>query len=143
MIPFVEKKFRAGGKKELRGMAGLSMGSLQTSLIGFDHADMFDCLGIFSGFVTDIIQGSVLDMSGRCPSDNAHLKILDDRAKFNSLFRVFFRSMGDKDPFWQFFSHDDEMLEEKGIVQVRKVYDGIHDWNVWRKSFRDFAELIF
>lgn len=53
---------------------------------------------MFSGFVTDIIQGS---------------------------------------------EHDDKMLEEKGIKQIRNVYDGIHDWNVWRKSIRDFATLIF
>ena len=143
VIPFVEKKFRVGGKKELRAMAGLSMGSLQTSIIGFTHPELFDALGVFSGFVTDIIQGSELDMPGRGPSDNKHLEILDESDRFNSLFKVFFRSMGDKDPFWQFFRHDDKMLEEKGITQIRNVYEGIHDWNVWRKSFRDFATLIF
>ena len=143
VIPFVESKFRVGGSKEKRAMAGLSMGSLQTSIIGFKHPELFSCLGVFSGFVTDIIQGSELDMPGRGPSDNEHLKVLDDSCKFNSLFDVFFRSMGDKDPFWENFAHDDKMLEEKCIKQIRNVYDGIHDWNVWRKSIRDFATLIF
>ncbi|MBO7387137.1 MAG: esterase family protein [Lachnospiraceae bacterium] len=143
VIPFIEKKFRVGGKKVYRGMAGLSMGSLQTCLTGFAHPEMFDCLGVFSGFVTDIIQGSELDLPGREASANEHLKLLDDGKKFNALFNVFFRSMGDKDPFWSNFAHDDELLKEKGITQVRKVYDGTHDWNVWRESFRDFAKLIF
>ena len=143
IIPFIEGKFRVGGSKEKRGMAGLSMGSLQTSIIGFSHPELFSCLGIFSGFVTDIIQGSELDMPDRGPSDNEHLKVLDDAEKFNSLFDVFFRSMGDKDLFWGNFAHDDKMLEEKGIKQIRNVYEGIHDWNVWRKSIRDFATLIF
>ena len=76
-IPFVESKFRIGKKKEMRAMAGLSMGSLQTSIVGFHHPEIFSALGIFSGFVTDIIQGTELDMVERPLSDNEHLKIFE------------------------------------------------------------------
>ena len=37
----------------------------------------------------------------------------------------------------------DAILSEKGIHQIRKVYPGAHDWNVWRMCIRDFAQLIF
>ena len=143
VIPYIEKKFCVGKTKEMRAMAGLSMGSLQTSITGFMHPEYFNSLGIFSGFVTDIIQGSPLDQAHTEKSKNEHLQILEDAEKFNQTFDVYFRAMGDMDPFWESFAHDDEMLQEKGIQQIRKLYPGAHDWNVWRMCIRDFAQLIF
>lgn len=143
VIPYIEEKFCVGKTKEMRAMAGLSMGSLQTSIIGFMHPEYFNSLGIFSGFVTDIIQGSPLDQAHTEKSKNEHLQILEDAEKFNQTFDVYFRAMGDMDPFWESFAHDDEMLQEKGIQQIRKLYPGAHDWNVWRMCIRDFAQLIF
>ena len=69
----------------MRAMAGLSMGSLQTSITGFDHPGYFSSLGIFSGFVSDMIQGSPLDMVQREVSKNEHMKILDDADMFISV----------------------------------------------------------
>lgn len=143
IMPYIEKKFRVGKKKEMRAMAGLSMGSLQTSITGFDHPEYFSSLGIFSGFVSDMIQGSPLDMVERGPSENEHMKLLDDAEAFHQTFDVYFRAMGDMDPFWEHFEQDDAILSEKGIHQIRKVYPGAHDWNVWRMCIRDFAQLIF
>ena len=143
IMPYIEKKFRVGKTKEMRAMAGLSMGSLQTSITGFDHPEYFCALGIFSGFVSDMIQGSPLDMVERGPSENEHMKLLDDAETFRQTFDVYFRAMGDVDPFWEHFEQDDAILSEKGIHQIRKVYPGAHDWNVWRMCIRDFAQLIF
>lgn len=36
-------------------MAGLSMGSLQTSITAFEHSELFSYVGVFSGFVQDIL----------------------------------------------------------------------------------------
>ena len=110
----------------MRAMAGLSMGSLQTSIIGFKHPEYFSSLGIFSGFVTDIIQGSPLDMVDRGTSENKHMKILDDAKVFNKTFDVYFRAMGDKDPFWENFAHDDQILNEKGIDHIREHMIGTY-----------------
>ena len=51
--------------------------------------------------------------------------------------------MGDEDPFWEYFVRDDKILGQKGIPQIRKIYKGAHDWNVWRQRLRDFAQMIF
>lgn len=143
VIPFVEQKLRIGGSKERRAMAGLSMGSLQTSIIGFNHPEYFSALGIFSGFVTDMMQGTELDMVDRGPGSNEHLRILEDADAFARTFPVYFRAIGDEDPYRHFFDADDKMLEEHGITHTRRIYHGIHDWNVWRQCIRDFAQLIF
>ncbi len=67
--------------------------------------------------MTDIIQGSPLDMVDRGTSENKHMKILDDAKVFNKTFDVYFRAMGDKDPFWENFAHDDQILNEKGLIR--------------------------
>lgn len=41
LIPYVENKYRTYGDKEHRAMAGLSMGSLQTSITAFEHSELF------------------------------------------------------------------------------------------------------
>lgn len=143
IIPFAEKRYRVGRTKDRRAMAGLSMGSLQTAIAGFRHPELFDSLGIFSGFLYDWIQGSELDMVDRDPGDNSHLAFLEDRDKVEKAFRVFFRAIGDKDPFFEYFKEDDLRCERSGIRQERRIYDGIHDWNVWRRCIRDFSQLIF
>lgn len=143
IIPFAEHKFRAAKSKDMRAMAGLSMGSLQTSITGFSHPEYFSALGVFSGFVSDIITGSELDTAHDKPGNNRHLEILNNKEEFARQFPVFFRAIGDEDPFLSYFEADDKLLQEKQITHIRKIYHGIHDWNVWRMCIRDFAQLIF
>ena len=37
----------------------------------------------------------------------------------------------------------DEIIREKGVHEIRRIYPGEHDWNVWRHCFADFAQMIF
>lgn len=143
VMPFVEQKFRVGKTKEMRAMAGLSMGSMQTSMIGLAHPERFCALGIFSGFMRDIISGGEMDMSHGEPSRNSHLALLEDKEEFVRQYPICFRAMGTEDPYWEHFAADDEMLKEKQIPHIRKEYPGAHDWNVWRMCIYDFAQLIF
>ena len=143
VIPFVEERYHVGGCRERRAMAGLSMGSLQTSITGFLHPELFSALGVFSGFLHDWIRGSEIDMIPRGPGDDRHLAILQDREGFDRAFEVFFRAIGEDDPFLAYFQRDDALCREAGIRQERRVYPGTHDWNVWRRCLRDFAVLLF
>lgn len=144
VIPFIETKYRVIKDKEHRAMAGLSMGSIQTSITTFTHPELFDYVGIFSGFLHDFIQGNEqMDMIRRGGSENRHLKILDDADAFCRDFKVFFRAMGRDDIFRDMFLSDDALLKEKGISCIRMTYPGGHEWNVWRRCLRDFAKLLF
>ena len=144
VIPWIEKRFRIQTDKKYRAMAGLSMGSIHTAVMAFTHPEYFEYVGIFSGFLHDFIQGDgQMDMIQREASQNLHLKVLDNAEKFNKNFSIFFRCIGKSDPFIDQFMLDDKLLEEKEIRCIRKVYDGTHDWNVWRKCIWDFAQMIF
>ena len=76
------------------------------------------------------------------PSDK-HLRILDSKETFKNNLKIFFRAMGENDIFIQKFLEEDELLSKKDISCIRIIYEGGHDWNVWRRCIRDFAKLLF
>lgn len=140
-IPYIESHYRVKTDKWSRAMAGLSMGSMQTSKVTLSHPDLFGYAGIFSGFV-----GSF----GKMVGDADYMKELDDKEQFVKDFKVFFRANGDRDfVAMERFQADRAYFAERGLspqdtpVHIEKIYSGEHEWNVWRRCLRDFAQLIF
>jgi enterochelin esterase family protein len=143
IIPMVEKKYQFGGCKEKKGMAGLSMGSVQTTRTICDHPDLFSEVGIFSGFIRDNIEGNPeRDAVGGKPYEQTYLKAMDD-PDFNNYFHTFFRCIGNNDCFLSRFLEEDAIIQEKGVHEIRKIYPGGHDRNVWRPCFAEFVQMIF
>ena len=132
LIPFVEGRYRASSRREDRAMAGLSMGSVQTSITTMTHPELFAYIGLFSGFLRNIF-----------PDDNVHLKAMDDAEKFGETYKVFFRGCGDRDQFLGTFLEDDEIVKQKGVREDRHLYHGGHVWGVWRECLRDFVPQLF
>ena len=133
LIPFIESKYQVLTDKWNRAMAGLSMGSYQTSIITMTNPDKFSYVGVFSGFMRAPWGGN----------PEKHLEILDDKEKFESSYRVFYRAMGTEDTYFDAFAKDDSMLEDKKLNIVRKTFPGGHDWSVWRRCIHDFLPMIF
>ena len=132
LIPYIESHYSVLTDKWHRAMAGLSMGSYQTSIVTLSNPDMFGYAGVFSGFL-------------RFPrgGEEKHLALLDDGEKFNASFRVFYRAMGTEDQFYPSFEQDDEMLRDKPVSMLRRTFPGGHDWSVWRRCIHDFLPMIF
>ena len=120
--------------KWLRAMAGLSMGSFQTSITTLTHPDLFGYAGLFSGF-----------MRAPWPTDEAqdHLALAGQPEAFNEAFRVFYRAMGTEDQFFDAFAADDAWLEGKNLNIIRETFPGGHDWTVWRRCIRSFLPRLF
>ena len=134
LIPFIESRYPVLTDKWHRAMAGLSMGSYQTSLTTLGHPELFGYAGLFSGFL-------------RAPwpteTPEEHLKMLDQPAKFQSTFRLFYRAMGTGDQFWDRFAEDDAYLAPKKLPILRETFPGGHDWTVWRRCIRSFLPRLF
>ncbi|MBP5222108.1 MAG: enterochelin esterase [Lachnospiraceae bacterium] len=133
LIPFIESHYPVFTDKWHRAMAGLSMGSYQTSQITMLNPEMFGYVGVFSGFMSFPFNGI----------PEKHLEILEDAGKFNSSYRVFYRAMGTEDNYFDSFASDDEMLKDKPLHITRKTFPGGHDWSVWRRCIHDFLPMIF
>ena len=141
IIPFAQAHYRILPDRKHRAMAGLSMGSEQTSVIGMTHPEVFSSLGIFSGFVRMNTRTPFLS----CP----HLTMLGDNPRFLAEhFDVFFRSIGEKDSYFPIFEDDRAHLTAMGAHEFpgwhETVYPGLtHDWGAFRRAMRDFAQLLF
>ncbi len=137
-IPYIEKTYRVKTDKWNRALAGLSMGSVQTSRIGLSHPELFGYLGLFSGFLRHLFD----------KDPNVHLRALEDTEAFEANYKVFFRSIGDLDNYYKGFDEDDETCSRTGICRCanysRVIYPGqTHEFGAWRRALYDFARLIF
>ena len=122
VIPYIENEFRVVRNRTGRAIAGLSLGSAQATLIACSHQDMFSTLGVFSGVGLHIFE----------------------RFEMENKDQLIFLSCG---------SHEEELLKqqlawqeklkEKQMECMQKIYEGFHEWKVWRESFYDFAQLLF
>lgn len=131
VIPYIESKYRTFTDRNHRAMAGLSMGSLQTSLITLHHPELFAYADIFSGFVQDIVNGSKDHVSN------------EKLSGWTSELKLIFRAIGRDDPFIEYFESDSALLEPYGGSQVVKYYEGAHEWKVCRHCLHDFLMMIF
>ena len=77
-------------------------------------------------------------------ADESHLrKALQNPEEFANQNRLLFRSIGKRDVFFRFFLEEDQLCSDYGFPCVRRIYEGGHDWNVWRRSACDFLQLLF
>ena len=129
VIPYIDSHYRTYADADHRAMAGLSMGSIQTSYITLRHPELFRWVGVFSGFVQNFLTG-----------ENEHLEHLGG---YSDRLKLYFRGMGDVDEFLFHFLDDDRLLESNGVTGIRKIYSGAHEWKVWQQCFHDFMQLVF
>ena len=131
LMPFIEGRYRVCTDSAHRAIAGLSMGSIETSITAMMHPELFSAVGVFSGFVRDVLETT---------ERHTQSEVLK---RFADIDRLYFRAIGDEDPYLSHFLGDDKLLEENGITGIRKIYHGKHEWNVWRECLYDFSQLIF
>jgi len=131
LIPYIDNKYRTIPEPSKRAMAGLSMGSIQASTVGFLRSDLFAYVGVFSGFLSNFITG-----------ENEHLSE-ENLENFKKNNKLLFRAIGDKDIYMELFNRDEDILSNAGITQTKEIYNGLHEWKVWRKCFVDFSSLLF
>ncbi len=144
-IPMIERKYRVIADKWHRGIAGFSMGSMQSCVIGLEHPETFAYIGLLSGFMRRVGPGKDLDKSF---DFNSHLRVMQNKEKFLADVKLFYRGIGSKDSHVDAFLVDDEVCDEYGFSKypnvVRNMIEGYpHDWAVLRILFHDFAQKLF
>jgi enterochelin esterase family protein len=129
IIPMVEKNYRVIADAQHRGMAGLSMGGMQTHSITLANPTTFAYVGMFSG--------------GSFNTDE-----LKDAADFKKTNKVLFMSAGGRetgmaegDRSVVKAAHD---LKAMGVNAHSYISpETAHEWQTWRRSLYQFAQLIF
>lgn len=129
IIPMVEKNYRVIADTEHRAMAGLSMGGMQTHAITLANPTTFAYVGMFS-------------------SGSFNVDELKDANDFKKTNKVLFMSAGGKET--RMAEGDNSVgkaasdLKAIGINAHSYVSPGTaHEWQTWRRSLYQFAQLIF
>ncbi len=120
LIPYVDANFRTIAKKEMRAMAGLSMGGMETKTITLNKPDVFGYYGLLSGGIyasTDF-------------KDKPQPKLI-------------FISCGSKERP-DGVKKAGEELKAAGFNAVSYVSEGTaHEFQTWRRSLYQMAPLLF
>jgi alpha-L-arabinofuranosidase len=131
LIPFVDEKFRTLADQPNRAMAGLSMGGMQTRQITLANLDKFSQIGIFSG-------GSI------APTN------INDMAAFKQKVKLVCVSYGSRELGGNRpgFGGDPRMNTEALAAAGVNTYfyvspETAHEWQSWRRSLHQFAQLAF
>jgi enterochelin esterase-like enzyme len=135
VIPMIDGTYRTLADQRHRGMAGLSMGGMQTRLITLARPDTFSHVGMFSG-------GSI------SPED------VGGAPAFKEKVDLLFVSYGSREletrerPGRPSFGGDPKAntsaLKEAGINTHFYVSPNTaHEWQTWRRSLYQFAQLAF
>jgi len=135
LIPFIDANYRTLADQPHRAMAGLSMGGMQTRQITLANLDKFSHLGIFSG-------GSIA------------LTNITDLAAFKEKVKLVFVSYGSREvdpanrrpggPFGGDPKANTDALHDAGITTYYYISpQTAHEWQSWRRSLHQFAQLAF
>jgi enterochelin esterase-like enzyme len=131
IIPMIDANYRTIADQEHRAMAGLSMGGMQTRAITLANPDIFSQVGIFSG-------GSI------------SVEDLNNSPGFKEKNKLVFVSYGSRElenrrmGFGGDPKANIEALKEAGINAHFYVSPNTaHEWQSWRRSLHEFAQLLF
>ncbi len=136
IIPGIDSFYRTIPARESRAMAGLSMGGLQTMLIGLNHLELFSHYGLFSAAII----GNIMD-----DPKTAFKGAFADAASFNRKVKVLWFGAGSGETqFINMMNESRKKLEDLGIKSTGYVSQGTyHEWHTWRRDLNEFAPLLF
>jgi enterochelin esterase-like enzyme len=136
IIPDIDSYYRTIPKRESRAMAGLSMGGMQTMLIGLNHIELFSHFGFFSGAIT----GGIMDNP-----KTAFNGAFADPVSFNIKVKLMWFGAGSGETqFVKMVNDTKQKLEGLGINPVTFISQGtFHEWHTWRRHLHEFAPLLF
>jgi enterochelin esterase-like enzyme len=130
IIPMVDATYRTIPDREHRAMAGLSLGGAQTYTITQAHLDKFAYIGTFS------------PPFGMPALETGYNGLLAKPDEFAKQVKVLFLSLGTKEQGGNRTFH--QQLEKAGVKHA--FYDApgtAHEFQTWRKSLYEFAQLLF
>ena len=150
IIPFVESNYRVLADAKNRALAGLSMGGGQAFYVGLPNADKFAWVGVFSSGLFGGIggggarggRGGIMG-GGSFNAEEQMPGILTNSKSFNDKLSLLYISVGEQDQRIEPTKNAIATFKEKRLKVEFASFPGGHEWQVWRKSLRDFASRLF
>lgn len=147
LIPAMEQKYRCGGAKQLRAVAGLSMGGGGSVVYAQRHPDMFSsCYGMSAWLDNQMNQvrqpenqDNKLYITAMSVREHSALDFIDnaDEKTVQALRGVkWFLDCGDDDGLLQLTTDLFLKMKRRGIPCELRVRNGAHTWEYWHTALR-------
>ncbi|MGL5376904.1 MAG: alpha/beta hydrolase [Cetobacterium sp.] len=144
----IEKKYKISQNREKKGIAGLSMGGHGSLLLFLENPEKYGNLIIMSPAAYKKLNSRFMEISPVTDADIEKSYYKNNLVKFyNSNFKTnVFISVGDDDNLTDGYDNLVMQQEALDIYQVFKsksnnpelrIYDGGHNWSIWRKSLEE------
>jgi enterochelin esterase family protein len=130
VLPQVESIYKVCRDRDSRAIAGLSMGGLQSLVIGLNHPDKFAWIGAFS---------SALSFLNDWRAQQLFQNVTSSALKP----RLLWISCGTEDPLLASNRSFIAWLKQRNVSFTAVETSGGHTWLEWRDRFIDFAQLLF
>lgn len=127
LIPFIERSYPVMKDREHRAIAGLSMGGGQSLNFGLGNLDKFAWVGGFSS----------------APNTKPPQELVPNPEVAKEKLKLLWLSCGDKDRLISFSKRTSDFLKENEVPHIYEIYEGNHDFNVWKASLYRFSQLLF
>ena len=128
VIPQVEKEYRVEKRRDMRAIAGLSMGGAESLYTGLNHLDKFAYVASFS--------------AGGMGEDYEVLFPKLDQSATKEL-KLLWIACGTEDHLIETNRKFRDMLTTKSIKFTPIEAPGMHTWMVWRRNLATLAPLLF
>jgi enterochelin esterase-like enzyme len=134
VLPQVEAEYHVSKKRNDRAIAGLSMGGMESLIIGLTHSDLFGWVGGFSSAPT---------------VERLDVERLDKKDQFAPLKRkstalhLLWIACGTEDHLITTNRQLVALLKGKDVPVTAIETPGMHTWQVWRDNLAHFAPLLF
>lgn len=144
LLPAVEKKYRAGGSRDQRAVAGLSMGGGGSVGYALGHPDMFSACYAMSAWLNSETRGEAAPddkmalLTAAVSERNPFTKIDNaSDAELSTLRQIkFFIDCGDDDFLIEQNYELYKKLRLKRFDAQMRVRDGGHAWEYWHNALR-------
>ena len=127
LIPFIEKKYPVIADKDLRAIAGLSMGGGQSLNFGLGNLDVFSWVGGFSS----------------APNTKMPQALLPDAEAAKAKLKLLFISCGASDGLIAFSKRTHDYFAQNNVPHIYFIEPGVHDFKVWKNGLYMFSQLLF
>jgi enterochelin esterase-like enzyme len=127
LIPAIESKYSVDKSREMRAIAGLSMGGGQSFNFGLGNLDLFAWVGAFSA----------------APNTNLPEKLVPDVERAKAKLKLLWISCGNKDGLIRVSQNVHQFLKKNEIEHVWHVDGHGHDPAHWSSSLYWFSQSVF
>jgi uncharacterized protein len=127
LIPAIEGKYSVDKRREMRGIAGLSMGGGQSFNFGLGNLDTFAWVGPFSA----------------APNTKPVEQLIPDVADAKAKLKLLWISCGNKDGLIRISQNVHQFLKKNDIDHVWHVDGHGHDPEHWSSSLYWFSQSVF